>query len=111
MHFAYIMLRQVQNFAYVKHNINTNLFEKAALFDTTTCIFSIMLVLLSQMNGFADQHLCLELEDDELLVYTGRLVPTSQYYPLRFLCIRELNKLSLKTATHIPVLPFLMEVT
>jgi len=46
-----------------------------------------------------------------LVVLIGRLVPTAQYYPLRFLCIRELNKLSLRTSTHVPVLPFLMEVT
>ena len=46
-----------------------------------------------------------------LLMYIRRLVPTAQYYPLRFLCVRELNKLSLKTSTHIPVLPFLLEVT
>jgi len=39
-----------------------------------------------------------------------RLVPTAQYYPLRFLCVRELNKLALRTSTHIPVLPFLIEV-
>lgn len=42
---------------------------------------------------------------------TDRLVPTAQYYPLRFLCIRELNRLSSKTSKFIPGLPFLMEVT
>lgn len=46
----------------------------------------------------------------QTIVGTIRLAPTAQYYPLRFLCVRELNKLALKTSTHIPVLPFLMEV-
>lgn len=40
----------------------------------------------------------------------ARLVPTSQFFPLRFQLIRSLNRLSAATDTFIPVAPLLFEV-
>lgn len=39
-----------------------------------------------------------------------RLVPTPQYFPLRFYLIRSLLRLSQATGTYIPVLPLLIEI-
>jgi nucleolar complex protein 2 len=39
-----------------------------------------------------------------------RLIPTAQYFPLRFQLIRSLLRLSLSTDTYIPLAPLLLEV-
>ncbi|ALC40108.1 CG9246 [Drosophila busckii] len=39
-----------------------------------------------------------------------RLIPTAQYFPLRFHCLQALITLSKETHTYIPVLPFIVEV-
>ncbi|CAK1602959.1 unnamed protein product [Parnassius mnemosyne] len=45
-----------------------------------------------------------------VITNTIKLVPTHQYYPLRFQCAEILINLSKETNTFIPVLPFLVEV-
>ncbi|XP_045785504.1 nucleolar complex protein 2 homolog [Maniola jurtina] len=45
-----------------------------------------------------------------VITNTIKLVPTHQYYPLRFHCVEILINLSKDTNTFIPVLPFLVEV-
>ncbi|XP_034827771.1 nucleolar complex protein 2-like [Maniola hyperantus] len=45
-----------------------------------------------------------------VITNTIKLVPTHQYYPLRFHCVEILMNLSKDTNTFIPVLPFLVEV-
>ncbi|XP_011554611.3 nucleolar complex protein 2 homolog [Plutella xylostella] len=45
-----------------------------------------------------------------VITNTIRLVPTHQYYPLRFHCVEILIKLSKEANTFIPILPHLVEV-
>ncbi|XP_038212121.1 uncharacterized protein LOC119832495 [Zerene cesonia] len=45
-----------------------------------------------------------------VITNTIKLVPTHQYYPLRFHCVEILINLSRETNTFIPVLPYLVEV-
>ncbi|KAL0849378.1 hypothetical protein ABMA28_013681 [Loxostege sticticalis] len=45
-----------------------------------------------------------------VITNTIKLVPTHQYYPLRFHCVEILISLSKESNTFIPILPFLVEV-
>lgn len=45
-----------------------------------------------------------------VITNTIKLVPTHQYYPLRFHCVEILINLSRDTNTFIPILPYLVEV-
>ncbi|KAG6460873.1 hypothetical protein O3G_MSEX012265 [Manduca sexta] len=45
-----------------------------------------------------------------VIMNTIKLVPTHQYYPLRFHCVEILITLSKETNTFIPILPFLVEI-
>lgn len=46
-----------------------------------------------------------------VITNTIKLVPTHQYYPLRFHCVQILINLSRETDTFIPILPFIVEVS
>ncbi|XP_026470553.1 nucleolar complex protein 2 homolog [Ctenocephalides felis] len=45
-----------------------------------------------------------------IVINAIKLVPTSQYYPLRFHCLQILNSLSKNTGLYIPILPLILEV-
>ncbi|XP_066594371.1 nucleolar complex protein 2 [Prorops nasuta] len=46
----------------------------------------------------------------QIITTTIKVIPTAQYYPLRFHCVQMLIKISRNTNTFIPILPFLLEV-
>lgn len=45
-----------------------------------------------------------------IITGTIKLIPTAQYFPLRFHCVQMLVQLSKETRTFVPVLPFVLEV-
>lgn len=45
-----------------------------------------------------------------IITGTIKLIPTAQYFPLRFHCIQILIQLSKETRTFIPVMPYILEV-
>lgn len=46
----------------------------------------------------------------QIITSTIKLIPKSEYYPLRFHCCQILIDISRKTGTFIPILPYLLEV-
>ncbi|KZC06791.1 PREDICTED: nucleolar complex protein 2 homolog [Dufourea novaeangliae] len=46
----------------------------------------------------------------QIIVGTIKVIPTPQYYPLRFHCLQMLTDISKETGTFIPTLPFLLEI-
>lgn len=45
-----------------------------------------------------------------IIVGTIKLIPTAQFFPLRFHCVQILIQLSKETRTFVPILPFILEV-
>ncbi|XP_012143161.2 nucleolar complex protein 2 [Megachile rotundata] len=46
----------------------------------------------------------------QIIIGTIKVIPTPQYYPLRFHCVQILIDISRETDTFIPMLPFLLEI-
>ncbi|XP_076655121.1 nucleolar complex protein 2 [Halictus rubicundus] len=46
----------------------------------------------------------------QIITGTIKVIPTPQYYPLRFHCLQMLTDISKETGTFIPILPFLLEI-
>ncbi|XP_014479702.1 PREDICTED: nucleolar complex protein 2 homolog [Dinoponera quadriceps] len=46
----------------------------------------------------------------QIITGTVKVIPTAQYYPLRFHCVQMLVTISKETGTFIPILPFLLEI-
>lgn len=46
----------------------------------------------------------------QIIMGTIKVIPTPQYYPLRFHCLQMLIDISKETDTFIPILPFLLEI-
>lgn len=46
----------------------------------------------------------------QIIIGTIKVIPTTQYYPLRFHCVQMLINISKETNTFIPILPFLLEI-
>ncbi|XP_029036015.2 nucleolar complex protein 2 homolog isoform X1 [Osmia bicornis bicornis] len=46
----------------------------------------------------------------QIIIGTIKVIPTPQYYPLRFHCVQLLIDISRETDTFIPLLPFLLEI-
>ncbi|KAF7379922.1 hypothetical protein HZH68_016870 [Vespula germanica] len=46
----------------------------------------------------------------QIIIGTIKVIPTQQYYPLRFHCLQMLTNISKETNTFIPILPFLLEI-
>lgn len=46
----------------------------------------------------------------QIIIGTIKVIPTTQYYPLRFHCVQILIDISRETDTFIPILPFLLEI-
>ncbi|XP_076763302.1 nucleolar complex protein 2 [Xylocopa sonorina] len=46
----------------------------------------------------------------QIIIGTIKMIPTQQYYPLRFHCLQMLTDISKETDTFIPILPFLLEI-
>lgn len=46
----------------------------------------------------------------QIIIGTIKVIPTAQYYPLRFHCLQMLINISKETDIFIPILPFLLEI-
>ncbi|KAG7212851.1 hypothetical protein KM043_002205 [Ampulex compressa] len=46
----------------------------------------------------------------QIIIGTIKVIPTAQYYPLRFHCVEMLINISKETDIFVPILPFLLEV-